>query len=126
MLGVVSGMLFGLISLSVPIAAVIGILALVQAWIYSPMPLYLAAGDIFWTNRIDFTFTVGPLFILMGEILLRADVAKKNVCGPVALALSAAWWADALKYQRLHLVCGHLWLIYCNSGNRWHSCNASD
>ncbi|WP_417605887.1 TRAP transporter large permease [Primorskyibacter flagellatus] len=77
MLGSASGILFGLIALSVPIAAVVGILAFVLAWLYSPMPLYLAAGDIFWTNSIDFILIAVPLFILMGEVLLRAGIAER-------------------------------------------------
>lgn len=77
MLGSATGILFGLITLSVPVAAVIGILALVLAMIYSPMPLHLAAGDIFWTNSIDFILIAVPLFILMGEVLLRAGIAER-------------------------------------------------
>ncbi|MCL3882695.1 TRAP transporter large permease [Marivita sp. GX14005] len=77
MLGSATGILFGLIALSVPIAAVVGILAFVLAYLYSPMPLHLAAGDIFWTNSIDFILIAVPLFILMGEILLRAGIAER-------------------------------------------------
>lgn len=98
MLGSASGILFGLIALSVPIAAVIGILALVLAYIYSPMPLYLAAGDIFWTNSIDFILTAVPLFILMGEILLRADVAKKMYA---ALSHWLSWLPGGLMHSNI-------------------------
>ncbi|WP_282129019.1 TRAP transporter large permease [Roseobacter litoralis] len=98
MLGTASGILFGLIALSVPIAAVIGILALALAYIYSPMPLYLAAGDIFWTNSIDFILTAVPLFILMGEILLRADVAKKMYA---ALSHWLSWLPGGLMHSNI-------------------------
>ena len=38
MMGSAVSILFVLVGLSVPIAAVLGILALVLAWMYSPMP----------------------------------------------------------------------------------------
>ncbi len=98
MLGSATGILFGLISLSVPIAAVVGILALVLAAIYSPMPLYLAAGDIFWTNSIDFILIAVPLFILMGEILLRAGIAERMYN---ALSQWMSWLPGGLMHSNI-------------------------
>lgn len=66
-----------LIALSVPVAAVLGILAIILAEIYSPMPLFRALGNIYWSNSIDFILAAIPLFIMMGEILLRSGIAEK-------------------------------------------------
>lgn len=98
MLGAASGILFGLIALSVPIAAVVGILALVLGSIYSPMPLYMAMGDIFWTNSIDFILIAVPLFILMGEILLRAGIAEKMYG---ALSHWLSWLPGGLMHSNI-------------------------
>lgn len=98
MLGSATGILFGLIALSVPIAAVIGILALILAAVYSPMPLHLAIGDIFWTNSIDFILIAVPLFILMGEILLRAGVAEKMYA---ALSNWLSWLPGGLMHSNI-------------------------
>lgn len=75
MLGSPVSILLVLVGLAVPIAAVPGILALVLAGLYSPIP---PLGDIYWTNSTDFILVAIPLFILMGEILLRSDTP--NAC----------------------------------------------
>lgn len=98
MLGSATSLLFGLISLSVPIAAVVGILALALAALYSPMPLYLAIGDIFWTNSIDFILIAVPLFILMGEILLRAGIAERMYG---ALSHWISWLPGGLMHSNI-------------------------
>ena len=76
-MGSAVSILFVLVGLLVPIAAVLGILALVLAWMYSPMPLHRALGDIYWTNSTDFILVAIPLFIMMGEILLRSGIAER-------------------------------------------------
>lgn len=98
MLGSATSLLFGLISLSVPIAAVVGFLALALAALYSPMPLYLAIGDIFWTNSIDFILIAVPLFILMGEILLRAGIAERMYG---ALSHWISWLPGGLMHSNI-------------------------
>lgn len=98
MLTTATGVLFGLITASVPIAAVIGILALVLGLIYSPMPLHLAAGDIFWSNSIDFVLIAVPLFILMGEILLRAGIAERMYA---ALTHWMSWLPGGLMHSNI-------------------------
>lgn len=98
MLGSSLGILFFLIALSVPIAAVLGILALVLADIYSPMPLFRALGDIYWNNSIDFILVAIPLFILMGEILLRAGIAEKMYG---ALSNWLSWLPGGLMHSNI-------------------------
>lgn len=98
MLGSATGILFGLIAISVPIAAVIGVLALILAYQYSPMPLYLAAGDIFWTNSISFILIAVPLFILMGEILLRSGIAERMY---TALSKWISWLPGGLMHSNI-------------------------
>lgn len=110
MLGSAVGLLFGFIALSVPIAAVLGILALVLAHVYSPIPLYRALGDIYWSNSIDFILVAVPLFILMGEILLRAGIA-----GRMYAALSH--WLSWLPGGLMHSNVGACTLFAATSGS---------
>jgi C4-dicarboxylate transporter, DctM subunit len=70
-------LLLGLIAISLPVAAVLGILGLTLGYIYSPVPLYKAIADIAWTNSIEFILAAIPLFVFMGEILLRAGIANR-------------------------------------------------
>lgn len=98
MLGSTVSILFALIALSVPVAAVLGILALVLAEIYSPMPLFRALGDVYWSNSIDFILVAIPLFILMGEILLRAGIAEKMYG---ALSHWLSWLPGGLMHSNI-------------------------
>lgn len=98
MLGSAVSILFGLVALSVPIAAVLGILALLLAGLYSPMPLYRALGDIYWTNSIDFILVAIPLFILMGEIMLRSGIAERMYG---ALSHWLSWLPGGLMHSNI-------------------------
>src|SRR3546814_20404998 len=85
MLGVTALVLIGLVALSVPVAAALGILGLVLDNFYSFMPLSLAMGEILWQNSTEYILIAIPLFILLGEILLRYGIATK------VYAAFAAW-----------------------------------
>src|SRR3546814_12640704 len=85
MLGVTALVLIGLVALSVPVAAALGILGLVLDNFYSFMPLSLAMGEILWQNSTEYILIAIPLFILLGEILLRSGIA------PTVYAAIAEW-----------------------------------
>jgi tripartite ATP-independent transporter DctM subunit len=66
-----------MIAASIPIAAALGVLGLVLDQFYSVMPLHLALGEVIWQNAIEYILAAIPLFILMGEILLRSGIAER-------------------------------------------------
>jgi C4-dicarboxylate transporter DctM subunit len=69
--------LLGLLALaasSLFVAAVLGLLAGGLASVYSPLPLIRGLGEIAWTSSADFVLVAIPMFILMGELLLRSGV----------------------------------------------------
>lgn len=68
-------LLFLLVGLSIPVAAALGLLGLILDQTYSFMPLHRAMGDIAWSASTDFLLVAIPLFVLMGEILLRSGIA---------------------------------------------------
>ena len=98
MLGTTLTVLLVLIALSVPIAAVLGVLALSLGQFFSVMPLHLALGDVMWENGIEFLLIAIPLFILMGEILLRSGIAERMYG---ALAQWLSWLPGGLMHSNI-------------------------
>ncbi len=64
--------------LSVPVAAALSFLGLSIGKIFSDFPLYRAMGEITWSASTDFLLLSIPLFVMLGEILLRAGIAEKT------------------------------------------------
>src|SRR3569833_3152544 len=70
-------LLLFLLALSIPIAAALGILGLLIDHIYSPLPLVYAMGALAWKVSTDEILFTIPLFILMGELMLRSGIASR-------------------------------------------------
>ncbi|MGO1463489.1 MAG: TRAP transporter large permease [Marinobacter sp.] len=67
-----------LLVLSVPVAATLIVLGLFLDEFFSPFPLINAIGDVLWSASDSFLLIAIPLFILLGEILVRTGVAKST------------------------------------------------
>jgi len=65
-----------LVAGGVYIAAVLGLLGAFLGEFFAFFPLLRAVGNISWTASTDFVLVSVPLFILMGEILLRSGMAE--------------------------------------------------
>lgn len=83
MIGTAFSLFLVLAALSIPVAAVIGVTALILGLIYSPFPLHLAVGDILWQAYSNQILIAVPLFITLGEIMLRAGFAQRMYAGIV-------------------------------------------
>ncbi len=70
--------LLGLLIISVPVAAALIILGLSIGKLFSDFPLYRVMGEISWSASTDFLLLSIPLFVMLGEILLRAGIAQKT------------------------------------------------
>jgi C4-dicarboxylate transporter DctM subunit len=110
MMGVIGALLLLLVLLSVPVAAALGILGLSANWFYSPMPLHRALGDMVWQNGSDFLLVAIPLFVLLGEILLRAGIATQMYDG-------MAKWLNRLPGGLMHANIGSSALFAATSGS---------
>ncbi len=77
MINVTIAVLLGLLAISIPVAAVLGIVGLVLDQTYSFLPLYLAIGEFSWAVSNDVILVAVPLYILLGEILLRSGIAER-------------------------------------------------
>ncbi|MBO6521272.1 MAG: TRAP transporter large permease [Rhodospirillales bacterium] len=99
-----------LVALSVPIAAVLGWLGLFMSNVHSFMPLHLAIGDIFWQNSVEFLLVAIPMFVLMGEILLRSGITERMYEGMVQ-------WLGWLPGGLMHSNIGSCALFAATSGS---------
>lgn len=66
-----------LILASIPVGAVLGMLGMMLSQLFSRFPLQNALGDVAWAASSDFVLIAVPLFIFMGEILLRSGIASR-------------------------------------------------
>ena len=67
-----------LVLMAVPVAAVLGILTIGLAEMSSGgSRLLRAMGDIYFEKSSDFILASVPLFILLGEIILRSGIARR-------------------------------------------------
>ena len=87
-----------LVALSLPVAAALGILGLILDWIYVFLPLYKGMGEIAWSSSTEFLLVAIPLFILMGELLLRSGIAA-TVYQSVSTWLS--WLPGGLMHSNI-------------------------
>jgi C4-dicarboxylate transporter, DctM subunit len=77
MLGVTVIVMLLLFALSVPVAAALGLLGLTLGSVFSPFPLYRALGEVSWSASQEFLLVAVPLYIFMGELLMRSGVAER-------------------------------------------------
>ncbi len=83
---------------SAPVAAVLGLLAILLVTFYSPLPLIRALGEISWATSNDFLLVAVPLYILMGEILLRSGIAGRIY---EAMAKWLTWLPGGLMHSNI-------------------------
>jgi len=77
MLATATILLLLFIASSLFVAAGLGVLGAVLGSMYSDFPLVRAVGEIAWTASADFNLVAVPMFIMMGELLLRSGVAER-------------------------------------------------
>jgi tripartite ATP-independent transporter DctM subunit len=99
-----------MLALSVPVAAVLGTLGLVLDRIYSVLPLSRALGEIGWVSSTDVILVAIPLFILLGEILLRSGIAER-------MYAAATHWLSWLPGGLMHSNIGSCAMFAAISGS---------
>lgn len=99
-----------LLLLSVPVAATLIVLGLFLDEFFSPFPLVNAMGDVLWSASNSFLLIAIPLFILLGEILVRTGIAKGTY-----QALES--WFSWLPGGLLHANLGTATLFSATSGS---------
>jgi C4-dicarboxylate transporter DctM subunit len=69
--------LLALVFASVPVAATLGVLSLSLDQLYMDGRLARAVGEFTWDKSKEYILVAIPMFILLGEIMLRAGIAKR-------------------------------------------------
>jgi tripartite ATP-independent transporter DctM subunit len=95
-------LLLALIALAVPVAAALGVLGLSLDALFSSLPLSRAMGEIAWSASNEFLLVSVPMFILLGEILLRSGYAER-MYGAMVKWLS--WLPGGLMHSNI-AACG--------------------
>lgn len=91
-------LLLVLIGLSIPVGAALGLLGLLLDGLYSMLPLSRAMGEMAWGTNNEFLLVAIPLFILLGEILLRAGFADRMYR---AMSLWLSWLPGGLMHANI-------------------------
>ncbi len=99
-----------LLALSVPVAAVMGVLGLALNQFYSSMPLHRAMGEVIWNASSEYILIAIPLFVMLGEILLRSGIAERVYNG-------IAQWLSWLPGGLMHANIGTCALFAATSGS---------
>ena len=86
------------IFLAIPVAAALGLLGVVLDESFSIMPLRRAIGDMMWENSIEFLLVAVPMFVMLGEIMLRSDIAEKMYD---AMAKWLSWLPGGLMHSNI-------------------------
>ena len=99
-----------LLSAAVPVGAVLGLLGFGIDEIFMSGRLSRAIGNIYWEKSIDFLLIAAPLFILLGEIILRAGIAQK-------MYRAVSQWLTWLPGGLMHANIGTCALFAATSGS---------
>lgn len=102
--------LLTLIGLSIPVAAALSVLGLILDPLYSTLPLTRAMGELAWNSSNEFLLVAIPLFIMLGEILLRAGFAER-------MYSSMSLWLSWLPGGLMHANIGASTLFSATSGS---------
>ena len=78
MIGTTTTALFVLLFLSLPVGTVLFLLAFGVDLVFSPFPLMRGMGQVLWSASDSFLLIAIPMFVLLGEILVRAGIAEKT------------------------------------------------
>ena len=103
-------LLIVLLALSVPVAAVMGVLGLALNQFYASMPLHRAMGEIIWNSSSEYILIAIPLFVMLGEILLRSGIAERVYNG-------IAQWLSWLPGGLMHANIGACAMFAATSGS---------
>lgn len=76
-LGVASVLMLAAFLLGLHVAAALGILTFSLMYLFSDRPLWEMLGLIAWNTNTSFVLVAIPLFIMMGEILLRSGLSER-------------------------------------------------
>ncbi len=99
-----------LVVAAVPVAAVLGILTIGLDYVFMGGRLSVAIGEFTWDKSKEFILVAIPMFILLGEIMLRAGVARR-------MYNAVAQWLSWLPGGLMHANIGSCAIFAASSGS---------
>ena len=87
-----------LLAISIPVAAALGTLGLALAQFYAALPLHRVVGEQAWTVSTSFILVAVPLFIMLGEIMMRAGIAQRMYA---AMIQWLSWLPGGLMHSNI-------------------------
>ncbi|MBF9033538.1 TRAP transporter large permease subunit [Rhodobacterales bacterium HKCCE2091] len=87
-----------LIALSLPVAAILGNLAVVMDWFWNDGRLQRTFGGFLWEKSNQYLLLSIPLFVLLGEITLRSGLAGRMYA---AVAMWIGWLPGGLMHSNI-------------------------
>jgi tripartite ATP-independent transporter DctM subunit len=99
-----------LLALAVPVAATLGVLGIALDQIFAGGRLLIGMGDTTWLNSIEAILVAVPMFIMLGEILLRAGIADR-------MYTAMSHWLAWLPGGNMHANIGSCALFAASSGS---------
>jgi C4-dicarboxylate transporter DctM subunit len=104
------GLLGALLALSLPVGAVLIMLGIALSELGEGLPLWRAIGETSWNASTETVIVCVPMFILMGEILLRSGIAD-------ALYAAMVRWLSWVPGGIMHANIGAATLFAATSGS---------
>ncbi|MDP6564638.1 MAG: TRAP transporter large permease [Alphaproteobacteria bacterium] len=95
---------------AVPVAAVLGILSFILDEIAMDGRLTAALAEIYWDKSKEFILVAVPMFILLGEIMLRAGIARRMYGAMIQ-------WLSWLPGGLMHANIGSCTIFAASSGS---------
>ena len=102
--------MMGLLLMSFPIAVIMVVLGVIGGVLLYGWPLLNSMGPVIWGVQNENILTAVPLFILLGELLLRSGIADR-MYGALAI------WLNRLPGGLLHTNIGCCSLFAATSGS---------
>jgi len=90
--------LIALLAISLPVAAALGLSGLVLGEAFSPFPIFRAVGQMAWNAGNDPILVAIPLFVLLGELLLRSGMGEGMY---ESLAKWLSWLPGGLMHSNI-------------------------
>ncbi|MBC6427774.1 MAG: TRAP transporter large permease [Cellvibrionales bacterium] len=110
MFGKMLVLLLLLVFASVPVAAVLGILSLSLDQTELGGRLALGMGDFVWDKSKEFLLVAVPMFIMLGEIMVRSGIAQR-------MYNAVAYWLSWLPGGLMHANIGSCAIFAASSGS---------
>ena len=98
MIPVATILIFVLLAIGLPVGAALIVLGIGLDQIFTPIPLYKALGELSWVSSSNALLVSVPLFILLGEILLRSGIAERLYH---SMSLWLSWLPGGLMHANI-------------------------